>query len=105
MRRRSIFGDSHLCSPYADGGYDSDSTREVLRCLGIQPLIRKRKAPHGSGLGRVRWVVERTLAWLKGLRRLRVRYDRSEAVSHGWATLAMSIIVFCIWQEDLQHAT
>ena len=31
---------------------------------------------HGSGLGRWRWVVERTFAWLNQFRRLRVRYDK-----------------------------
>jgi transposase len=90
---------------YADAGYDSEATREVLRCLGMEPFIRRRNGAHGSGLGRVRWVVERSIAWIKGLRRLRVRYDRTEAVIHGWATLAMSIIAFRIWNDDLQLAT
>jgi transposase len=27
-------------------------------------------------LGRYRWVVERTLAWFNGFRRLRIRYER-----------------------------
>ena len=35
--------------------------------------------PHGSGLGRTRWVVERTLAWLHRFRRLAVRYERRPA--------------------------
>ena len=35
--------------------------------------------PHGSGLGRTRWVVERTLAWLHRFRRLAVRYERRRA--------------------------
>ena len=43
-------------------------------------------APHGSRLGRTRWVVERTLAWLHRFRRLAVRYERravySRSVSH-----------------------
>lgn len=89
---------------YADAGYDSESTREVLRCLEIDPYIRKRGAPHGSHLGQVRWVVERSIAWLKGLRRLRVRYDRSALVIHGWATLAMAILTFRIWHHDIQLA-
>jgi transposase len=89
---------------YADAGYDSESTRQVLRCLGMKPFIRKRGTEHGSGLGRVRWVVERSLAWLKGLRRLRLRYDRSEAVIHGWATLAMSVINFRLWHNEIQLA-
>lgn len=31
---------------------------------------------HGSGLGRWRWVVARTFAWLHEFRRLRVRSDK-----------------------------
>ncbi len=60
----------------ADRGYDSEVTGAPLRWPGIEPHIAKRRTPHGSGLGRVRWVVERTISRLKGLRRLRVRYDR-----------------------------
>ncbi|WP_166822479.1 transposase [Thalassoroseus pseudoceratinae] len=55
---------------YADAGYDSEPTRILMRFLGIEPHIRKRLSEHGSGLGRVRWVVERTIGWIKGLRRL-----------------------------------
>ena len=87
---------------YADAGYDSETTRKVLRCLGMKPFIRKRGMDHGSGLGRVRWVVERSLAWLKGLRRLRLRYDRSKTMIHGWATMAMSVINFRLWHNDIQ---
>jgi transposase len=53
---------------YTDRGYDSDTTRWILVWLGIEPHIARRKTPHGSGLGKVRWVVERTISWLKGLR-------------------------------------
>ena len=52
---------------YADWGYDSEATREFLRWLGIEPHIAKRQTPHGSGLGKIRWVVERTISWMKGL--------------------------------------
>src|SRR5437764_1342101 len=38
---------------YADRGYDSDDTRWLLRWLGIEPFIGKRKTPHGSGPGQV----------------------------------------------------
>lgn len=62
---------------YADAGYNCKATRSILRWLGIEPHIRKRNSKHGSHLGRVRWVVERTISWIKGLRRMRVRYDRS----------------------------
>ena len=96
---RPRIGPDEVC---ADAGYDSEATRDVLRCLGMKPFIRKRGAPHGSHLGRLRWVVERSIAWLKGLRRLRLRYDRSDAVIHGWATLAMAMLTFRIWHNDVQ---
>jgi transposase len=84
----------------ADRGYDSEATRALLRWLGIEPHIPKRRAPHGSGLGKVRWVVERTIAWLKGLRRLRVRYDRLGMMVDAWTTLAASVISFRILHQD-----
>src|SRR2546421_4777929 len=68
----------------ADAGYDNDSTRWLLRWLGIEPKIRKSKAEHGSCLGKVRWVVERTISWLKGLRRMRIRYDRLRIIQDAW---------------------
>jgi transposase len=71
-----------------------------LRWLGIEPHIAKRRTPHGSGLGKVRWVVERTISWLKGLRRLRVRYDRLGVIMDAWTTLAASVICFRILHHD-----
>jgi transposase len=85
---------------YADRGYDSEPLRALLRWLGTEPHIAKRKAPHGSGPGKVRWVVERTIAWRKGLRRLRVRYDRLGVIMDAWATLAASVICFRILHHD-----
>jgi transposase len=85
---------------YADRGYDSDATRWILRWLGIEPRIARRGEAHGSGLGKVRWVVERTISWLKGLRRMRVRYDRLGVVRDAWTSLAASVICFNILVHD-----
>ena len=85
---------------YADRGYDSEATRWVLRWLGIEPHIANRKTPHGSGLGKVRWVVERTISWLKGLRRMRIRYDRLGVVQDAWNTLAACVICFRLLHDD-----
>src|SRR3954453_12644739 len=85
---------------YADRGYDSEGTRALLRWLGIDPHIAKRKTPHCSGLGKVRWVVERTISWMKGLRRLRVRYARLGVIIDAWTTLAASVICFRILYHD-----
>ena len=85
---------------YADRGYDSEDTRRLLRWLGMEPHIAKRKVPHGSGLGKVRWVVERTISWLKGLRRLRVRYDRLDVIQEAGNTLAACVICFRLLHDD-----
>ena len=84
----------------ADRGSDSDSTRRILRWLGIEPKIAKRKTAHGSGLGKVRWVVERTISWIKGLRRMRVRYDRLGVVRDAFTTLAACVVCFDILNHD-----
>jgi len=85
---------------YADRGYDSGSTRWLLRWLGVEPHIAKRNTPHGSGLGKVRWVVERTVSWLKGLRRMRVRYDRLGVIRDAFTTLAAAVICFHLLHPD-----
>jgi transposase len=51
---------------YADHGYDHDKYRHLVRQRGIIPMIAKRGAGHGSGLGVYRWGVERSFAWLQG---------------------------------------
>jgi len=61
----------------ADRGYDNEATRGLLRLAGHRAAHCQ--AQHGAraaAWARFRWVVERTIAWLKGLRRLRIRYDR-----------------------------
>ena len=59
-----------------DRGYDSEPHRRWLRKRKIRPLLARRNTPNGSGLGKTRWVVERTLSWLHQFRRLRIRWER-----------------------------
>jgi transposase len=61
---------------FADRGYDTERHRALCRSFGVEPRIRRRGRPRGSGLGGRRWPVERTLAWLLENRRLSLRYDR-----------------------------
>ncbi|WP_188540688.1 IS5 family transposase, partial [Kocuria dechangensis] len=61
---------------FADRGYDHDKYRRLLRARGITPRIARRGTPHGSGLGKHRWVVERGFAWLHAYKRLRTRWER-----------------------------
>jgi transposase len=92
---------THPAKLYADAGYDSDATRSVLRWLGIEPHIRHRGGEHGSHLGRVRWVVERTISWIKGLRRMRIRYDRSATSIDAWTSIAATVVCMNILTEAL----
>ena len=48
----------------ADRGYDQDKYRRLVWKRGIKPIIASRRTEHRSGLGRHRWIVERTFAWL-----------------------------------------
>ncbi|WP_405466722.1 IS5 family transposase [Streptomyces jietaisiensis] len=77
---------------FADRGYDYDKYRRLLRARGITPKIARRGTPHGSGLGRTRWVVERTFAWLHQFKRLRTRYEIRADLHLGLLQLACSII-------------
>lgn len=85
---------------YADRGFDNEAMRTFLRWLGITPHIAKKGTAHGSGLGKVRWVVERTIGWIKGLRRMRIRYDRLGVIQDAWSNLAVSVICFQILTRD-----
>jgi transposase len=76
----------------ADRAYDSRGHRRKLRQRGIRPVIARRQTEHGSGLGRFRWVIERTFAWLHQFRRLLVRYDRRADLHHAFLALGCCLI-------------
>ncbi len=75
-----------------DRAYDSEPHRRALRSLRIGPVLAQRFIEHGSGLGILRWVVERTLAWLHQFRRLRIRYERRADIHEAFLSLACSLI-------------
>ena len=78
----------------ADRGYDHDKYRRELRRRGIGSEIARRQTEHGSSLGRVRWVVERTFAWLHNYKRLLVRYDRRHDIHESFLALACCLVCF-----------
>ena len=79
-----------------DRGYDAAAIRRGLRARHIVPLLAMRRTGHGSGLGRWRWVVERTFAWLSQFRRLRVRYDKRADIHEAFLSLGCALIC---WQS------
>jgi hypothetical protein len=52
-------------------------------------------------LGRYRWTIERTGAWLGGWRRRRIRYERDSERFHALVLLACSVICFNALQRAL----
>jgi len=88
-RRRHRPGTLH-----ADKGYDYPRCRAELRRRGIRPRIARRGIESSERLGRHRWRIERTIAWLLGFRRLRIRYERSDERFFAFAMLACSAVLF-----------
>jgi transposase len=76
----------------ADRGYDHDKHRRLMRERGIEPDIARRRTGHGSGLGKERWVVERTISWLHQFRRLRIRWERDPEIHLAFMHLACVIV-------------
>ena len=78
----------------ADRGYDHDKYRRLLWARGIKPVIARRNTEHGSGIGRQRWVVERTISWLHQMKRLLVRYERRADIHEAFLALGCCLICF-----------
>ncbi|WP_193518775.1 IS5 family transposase, partial [Nocardiopsis kunsanensis] len=64
---------------HGDKGYDYDHLRRWLRRRGIAHRLARKGVDSSQRLGRHRWQVERTMAWLAGYRRLHRRYERTGA--------------------------
>ena len=67
---------ARIRTAFADKGYDAEPHRELCRAFGAEPQLHKRGRPRGSGLGKRRWPVERSDAWLPENKRLALRCDR-----------------------------
>lgn len=89
LRRRPRRKPRHL---YADRGYAFDKHRHLPWKRRVKPMTARRGVAHGSGLGKVRRVVERTFAWLYQFKRLRIRYERRADLHQCLLDLACSLI-------------
>jgi transposase len=77
---------------HADKAYASRTNRDQLRNRGSTPRIARRGIDSSERLGRHRWVVERTLAWLNRFRRLKVRYERRADRHQAFLTIGCSLL-------------
>jgi hypothetical protein len=74
-----------------DRGYGFPWTISLLEQMGIRSLLAPRGSEHGSGLGKTRFVIERTMAWFAAFRRIRMCYER-----HGQHFQAFHELAACV---------
>ena len=65
-----------------------------MREQGIAVRIARKDTESSTHLGRHRWVIERTIAWLFGYSRLAVRYERKANHFSAFLTLAAALTCF-----------
>ncbi|WP_307793484.1 IS5 family transposase [Amycolatopsis sp. MtRt-6] len=78
---------------HADKAYDQPGLRRWVRDRGIKVRIARKGIETSKKLGKHRWVIERTMAWLTGYRRLTLRYERKAA--HFLAFLILGAALTC----------
>lgn len=77
---------------HADKGYDYARCRAACAKRGIEHRIARIGIESKERLGRYRWVVERTFAWLAKFRRLSVRYERRADIHCALLELGCALI-------------
>ena len=79
---------------HADKAYDSRRCRQALTRRRIKVRIARKGVESSQKLGRHRWVVERTFAWLSRLRRLKVRYERRLDIHEAFLLLGCALVTW-----------
>jgi len=90
------------CRPkelYGDRGYGFAWVIAMILAMRIRPQLAPRGSEHGSGLGQVRYVIERTMVWFGHWRRLKVCYEKTGAHWQAYHELVASLICFRRWQK------
>jgi transposase len=76
-----------------DRAYGWETNLAATRARGVTPeLARPMEQGHGSGLGRTRYVVERTLAWFGHCRRLKLCYEKHGEFFQAFHELAAALL-------------
>ncbi|MFD7079002.1 IS5 family transposase [Streptomyces sp. NPDC059918] len=79
---------------HGDKSYDYAHLRRWLRKRGIRHRIARKGIEPSNRLGRHRRVVERTVSWLSGCRRLHRRYERKAEHFLAFAGIAAALICY-----------
>jgi transposase len=79
---------------FADGGYAGAKLKAALAGQPVElEIVRRTDKEAGFKVIRRRWVVERTLSWLRRNRRLMAHYEAFAIIAEGYAKLAMICIM------------
>ncbi len=78
----------------ADKAYDLPRCRRFRHQRRITVRIARKGIESTERLGRHRWVIERTLAWLSRYRRLTIRDERRVDIAQAFLTLGCALICF-----------
>ncbi|HEX5568428.1 MAG TPA: transposase, partial [Streptomyces sp.] len=77
-----------------DKAYDHPDLRRWLRGKRIAVRLARRGIESSQRLGRHRWVIEGTVAWLAGYRRLSPRYERHPRNYLAFLGLAAALVCY-----------
>lgn len=104
-RTRRLF--PWIAKIFADGGYAGPKLRDALKGQPVEIEIVKRTDKEGGfKVVRRRWVVERTLSWLRRNRRLMAHYEALAIIAEGFVKLAMiSLMLRRLTRAKPQAAT
>jgi putative transposase len=91
-RTRRLF--PWIAKVFADGGYAGPKLRNALKGQPVDlEIVKRTDRDGGFKVIRRRWVVERTLSWLRRNRRLMAHYEAIATVAEGFAKLAMIAVM------------
>jgi transposase len=79
---------------HCDKGYHYRHLRQWLAQRGIQHRIARKGSDTSQQLGRHRWTIGRTMAWLAGCHRLHRRYERKAEHFLAFTSLACTLICY-----------
>lgn len=85
---------------HADKAFASRKNRALLRRRHITARIARPLVDSSARLGRHRWVVERSFAWLHRNRRLLVRYERHPELHDAFLSLGCALICWRRLEQD-----
>lgn len=75
-----------------DRAYGTTTNIAACKERSITPMLAKPRTQHGSGLGTMRYVIERTMSWFGNFRRLKLCYEKTGKHLQALHELAAALI-------------